>query len=673
MNHMSHTKEKKENSEQSVKIISPKSDSPINVQNPINLDHSNSDLVPSKEECNSQDLSTDSCRFNIPKKQLKLYQNTNKIAEIEKFNLKSRKGSNQLTTSEDDLSEISEQHEKNSQQLPSEIPDYENFKKGLPDIDIDIEKDSCQIDTAFQIDSFLKTSNSNLEDTKKNHHENSKNLIESEGKNHHKLFIGGIPPNMNRIRLKDIFIEALRMNDCPLLTLVNISCFSGFGFAIVKHISTENVQILLSKIKLHYQGRTLELKIAIDKRNESKTSGSKDNKKKLLIKNLTKDITHKDLENYFMNWGELERCYVAYNPQNGEHKGFGFLIFKNFKDAKKVLAYKNHNVNGVMVQASKNMSKAEVDDYQMKNNMKKCMDMFNDGMKSVCTNVYGNANGNSSSLMYSSDTRSEHDRIMLQRQQQIEMQQQQIEMHQQQQQIEMQQQLLLKQQQQQIIAQQFSCQQLQENQQRAQQKLTEQNQGISQRYHQNLSQRQNLTNHGQTPVQGHFRQGYQQMPMQYQPQQAQYMPPAPLHEQYMHSTQSVNKQQFGHYPSQQGYHERCPQYSHGQYEDYDYYGQHNVEPYHGQPRPMQPQGYDSYYGYNNSETKQGMSQYDYNNNNYYNDQEQTDNNHYYNQGNDYVDQKNNKYNIPGSYYGNDYYDSISQVYTGNSVTNTNNL
>ena len=81
--------------------------------------------------------------------------------------------------------------------------------------------------------------------------------------------------------------------------------------------------------------------------------------KKLFVKNLTDDITHLELTNYFARFGSLNRSYVAYDPRTDEHKGYGFVIFDDVETTVKVLEIESHNINGITVKVSRNNSKDE--------------------------------------------------------------------------------------------------------------------------------------------------------------------------------------------------------------------------------------------------------------------------------------------------------------------------
>lgn len=81
---------------------------------------------------------------------------------------------------------------------------------------------------------------------------------------------------------------------------------------------------------------------------------------KLLIKGLdNEEIDHSKLEMYFRRFGAIERAYIAYCPETGKNKGFGFVIFQKLKDAEKVLEMEFHLIAGVEVSVHRNKLKNE--------------------------------------------------------------------------------------------------------------------------------------------------------------------------------------------------------------------------------------------------------------------------------------------------------------------------
>lgn len=178
-----------------------------------------------------------------------------------------------------------------------------------------------------------------------------------------KLFIGGISAKLTSSRLESIFYSALDAKDCPHYKIVAVQCFTGYGFLILKDITEDDLDILISKINLSYNGYKLQVKKAID-RNQANINEVLNREKKVLVKNLTSDITETELFNYFSRIAPIVKCYVAFSPLTSEHRGFGFIIFENEKDAHKIINMKTHSLNGIEVTCCVNYTQDEVKNYK---------------------------------------------------------------------------------------------------------------------------------------------------------------------------------------------------------------------------------------------------------------------------------------------------------------------
>ena len=183
-----------------------------------------------------------------------------------------------------------------------------------------------------------------------------------------KLFVGGVPPDMKKGELYDLFQESVsQVPEWPLdVKATNISCHHGFGFIDVSGIEEVKLRELLKKVQLVYNGRKFDARVAIDRKfARQKMMKNKDHK--LLVNYIPPEIKHADMQEYFSKLGTLDRTYVAYDPQTGKHKGFGFVIFENLEDAIFALNMKTHKIGKHVVQVNKNMLKNEFVDNNQNN------------------------------------------------------------------------------------------------------------------------------------------------------------------------------------------------------------------------------------------------------------------------------------------------------------------
>jgi RNA-binding protein Musashi len=168
-----------------------------------------------------------------------------------------------------------------------------------------------------------------------------------------KLFIGGCPPMMKIADLANLFVDQIRVGNFPQCQLVDVSTHKGFGFIVINKISLANVEANLSTLNLTFGDRTFNVKVAVD-RKHSKDDIQRNKNKKLLVTNLTKKITHVELQEYFSKFGKLDRAYVAYDPQTNAHKGFGFIIYEDLEVAQHVMRIQEHVIGDVHVKVNRN-------------------------------------------------------------------------------------------------------------------------------------------------------------------------------------------------------------------------------------------------------------------------------------------------------------------------------
>jgi hypothetical protein len=180
-----------------------------------------------------------------------------------------------------------------------------------------------------------------------------------------KFFVGGVPPNMPRSALQGLWENGVRKCELPMCQIVDVTCHEGFGFVTVNGLSESEVQLYISALKLDHQSRPLDVKLAVD-RKIAKEIMEKNKDNKLLVCNLSKKIDNNELYRYFSQFGKLDRAYVAYDPKTRMHKLFGFVIFEDIENAKKVLKIRNHIILGAKTNVTTNLLKNE---YKDKKNM----------------------------------------------------------------------------------------------------------------------------------------------------------------------------------------------------------------------------------------------------------------------------------------------------------------
>ncbi|MBI9102075.1 MAG: RNA-binding protein [Spirochaetales bacterium] len=69
----------------------------------------------------------------------------------------------------------------------------------------------------------------------------------------------------------------------------------------------------------------------------------------ILIRNLSRQTTEKDLRNLFASFGTISALNIVMDEASGQSKGFGFVEMRDVKEAKKAI----HNLNGKKIDGEK--------------------------------------------------------------------------------------------------------------------------------------------------------------------------------------------------------------------------------------------------------------------------------------------------------------------------------
>jgi hypothetical protein len=78
-------------------------------------------------------------------------------------------------------------------------------------------------------------------------------------------------------------------------------------------------------------------------------SGDRSDTGKIFVGGLSRDTGDDELRDYFSNYGSVVECMVKRDPNTGHSRGFGFVSFKDPSSVDKVLAERQHTLQGKVI------------------------------------------------------------------------------------------------------------------------------------------------------------------------------------------------------------------------------------------------------------------------------------------------------------------------------------
>lgn len=159
-----------------------------------------------------------------------------------------------------------------------------------------------------------------------------------------KVYVGSIPGNLSEETLTAYFRQFV--GGCTFALNKNphrITKNNGFGFLTVS-TSEELVKIL--QVDHYLQGRRLKCEeyLVGDQLHAARDSLKK---RRIFIRNLKKNFTDGDLQNFFKQFGELESAYVVKVHSTGRKRSFGYVTYKSEEPAVLLLKQGSVIINGV--------------------------------------------------------------------------------------------------------------------------------------------------------------------------------------------------------------------------------------------------------------------------------------------------------------------------------------
>ena len=147
-----------------------------------------------------------------------------------------------------------------------------------------------------------------------------------------RLFVGGIPRDIDTNGLREIFAEFGDMEDCIVMTDPGGNS-RGFGFVTYEHKDMANAAIEAMATK-KVKGKKLGVKLADDGKKRGKQKPEP--QVKFYVGNLPFSIDEETLTTLFKDHADVKRVDIATNG-DGTSKGFAFISTNKDTDSAKVI------------------------------------------------------------------------------------------------------------------------------------------------------------------------------------------------------------------------------------------------------------------------------------------------------------------------------------------------
>jgi len=159
-----------------------------------------------------------------------------------------------------------------------------------------------------------------------------------------KVYVGRLPLSFREIELKQLFAPYGEIDTCYMPRRVgkdDVKRRMGVGFIIYKNAEAAQ-RAIKAKNLTELSGRFITVKVATRPSRTNKNFGNSrydQEGRKLHIGKLPTDLVDRDLKGMFVEFGEIEDCYIPRGHADERPMGYGFVTFKDARDADAALRH----------------------------------------------------------------------------------------------------------------------------------------------------------------------------------------------------------------------------------------------------------------------------------------------------------------------------------------------
>lgn len=171
-----------------------------------------------------------------------------------------------------------------------------------------------------------------------------------------KLFVGGLNPKTNEESLRSYYSQWGEITDVVVMKDPRSNKSRGFGFVTFKEATSVDKAQADRPHKL--DGKEVDSKRAMPREETSPEVHAA--VKKIFVGGLKKDVTNKDLSEYFSQFGTVTDAQVVIAKDTNTSRGFAFVSFDDTDSVDKIILARPHIICGNKADVRKALSREEV-------------------------------------------------------------------------------------------------------------------------------------------------------------------------------------------------------------------------------------------------------------------------------------------------------------------------
>jgi len=158
-----------------------------------------------------------------------------------------------------------------------------------------------------------------------------------------KIYVGRLPLSLREVELKELFAPYGEIRNCYMPrrgARADSQRNIGIGF-VVFNTAEDAQRAIRAKNQTELQGRFIQVKLATrsSQLNNSRSSKYDQQGRKLHVGNLPTELIDRELKGMFIEFGDVEECYIPRSHDDERSMGYGFVVFKDARDAEAALRH----------------------------------------------------------------------------------------------------------------------------------------------------------------------------------------------------------------------------------------------------------------------------------------------------------------------------------------------